>query len=107
MPAFEVKFERVVKTYETCHRVIEAATAERAQEIANGIAEDFDRECPDDAEEVQGAGEFEDWIAEIGDETAEPVDYIDEDAAAPSCEHCGEDLTSNPCANCNGFNEHG
>lgn len=26
------------------------------------------------------------------------------DQAVPACEHCGDDLTSNPCASCNGFN---
>ena len=82
MPKFAAKFERVVKTYETCHRIIEAETFERAAELAARLADDFNRECPDDAEEVQGSADFDDWISEI-EQTDDEIeaDYRDDDEA--------------------------
>ena len=78
MALFSVKFERIVKTYETVHRVFEAATEQEAREHADRMASQFNSECPDDVEEVQGCADFGAWEAEVGDDVDEHAapDYV-------------------------------
>ena len=77
MPKFEVTFEREVVIYETCTRVIEAATAKKAEAKAWKLAASFNHSCPDDATEDDGRAEFGDWEPEVGDETDEEADEVE------------------------------
>lgn len=61
----------------------------------------------EEAEDGQRA-EFVDQEV-IGDEEDRSVESVEIDGSPESgpapCQHCAEPLTSNPCGNCNGFNE--
>jgi len=61
MPNFKFSFARDYTIREGFERVIEADTLEKAQEIANRLAEEFNHDCPDDCSESDGGegGDFE------------------------------------------------
>lgn len=63
MPKFSVMIVREVETTETVTREIEAATSQEAFALASAMANQFDRECPDDATESDGA-HFGEWWAD-------------------------------------------
>lgn len=64
MPKFEITFEREVVQRDRCTRIIEADTLEAAQEIGDGMASEFDHDCPDDAGN-QGSVECQSWEARM------------------------------------------
>lgn len=52
MPRYQVCFQREVTVTETVERIIEAETEEAAMELAEGLAEEYNRDCPDDTVDV-------------------------------------------------------
>lgn len=93
MPKFSVMIVREVETTETVTREIEAATSQEAFALASAMANQFDRECPDDATESDGA-HFGEWWAD-----SESVALIDDRATCPRCGSTDQD-GSDICPHC-------
>lgn len=60
MPIFRINIDREVTNWDRFTRYIEADTKEAAEEIAAGLADQANDDCPDDA----GPGNFDDQLGD-------------------------------------------
>ena len=72
MPRYSFMFRREVITHDFVERTIEAATLEAAQELADGMAGEFDRICPDDVAKGDDV-QIERWEAAPADAVQEEI----------------------------------
>lgn len=78
MPVFKVTIERKVTTYDSVTRFIEAENEAAAEAAADKLADSYDGNCPDDAEESdKTSAELGEWYA--GDVEAPDDDYDESD----------------------------
>jgi hypothetical protein len=74
---FRIEFERETVITERVTRVIEADNQEHADELADGMASEFDNSCPDDASSIGGA-DCQSWRS-TRVSPAGPLDIVDVD----------------------------